>query len=129
VPVDLLEEEVLTVYETPENRQLMLEGCAIRSSASTNRQGHSGPGPRSKWRNWRSSRGRLAWGVVEGSIPSDLAKVEQARIRDELTAARRTLATAKTEYPAASGSWSEPWRWRSAVLRSTTPADRTFADC
>ena len=43
-------------------------------------------------------RRRLARGVVTGSIPEDLAREEQDRIRRELEAARRILATAEIIY-------------------------------
>ena len=105
VPVDVLEDEVLGVFESrithlaPKNRQIILDG--VRNEVE---RWHEKAGPALAMAEKRvgqleDERRRLARGVVDGSIPGDLAKAEQERIRGELVAANRTLAKAETEYP------------------------------
>lgn len=56
-------------------------------------------------------RRRLARGVVEGSIPGDLAREEQDRIKSELKDSERILATTELVYARIQDTLNMAWVW------------------
>jgi len=101
VPVQRVEDAVVDLYRqrvrlNEEEQVAIREGIHIEVERQRAKAGPDVAAAKRRLAELEHERRRLARGVVEGTIPGDLAREEQKRIKIELKHAEATVATAES---------------------------------
>jgi len=100
VPVERVEDAVTDLYRqvrlTEEEREAIREGIRIEIERQRAKAGPEAIAAHRRLSELENERRRLAHGVIDGSIPGDLARDEQDRIKLELKRAKAAVTTAQS---------------------------------